>query len=100
MSKRIQSGVSILDELEFPIELGIETLILKVIGFANIEIVGFDPTTIEVEDIVVGVLHASLFMKVDPWLKTNLDVNGQQWSILQSSENSIYFTSFWPFEMS
>jgi hypothetical protein len=66
MNKKIQSKVSTFDELEFLVESGIRIVILRVIGFANIVIVGFDPTTIDVENIAVGVVHAGLFMKVAP----------------------------------
>ncbi len=38
----------------FPIELGTITLILKIIGFATIVIIGFDPTIAKIKDIVVG----------------------------------------------
>jgi len=40
------------------------TIILKVIGFASIIIVRFHPTIVEVEDIVVGIIHVSFFMSL------------------------------------
>jgi hypothetical protein len=98
MSKRIQFGVSTFDEVEFPMKPG--TIILKVTGFASIIIVGFDPTTVEVNDIIVGVIHASFFMETTIWLKTRSDLNGRQQSILQTLETRFFFTSFKPFETS
>ncbi len=44
-------------------ELGTRTITLRVIGFASIIIVGFDPANAEVDDITIGVIHASFFMK-------------------------------------
>jgi hypothetical protein len=63
MNKRIQFSLSIFDEVEFPMELGTRTITLRVIGFASIIIVGFDPANAEVDDITIGVIHASFFMK-------------------------------------
>jgi hypothetical protein len=37
---------------------------LKVIGFVKIIIVGFDPTTVKVGDIAIGVVHVGFLMKV------------------------------------
>ncbi len=44
-------------------ELGTRTIILRVTRFASIIIIGFDPTIAEVDDIKIGVIHASFFMK-------------------------------------
>jgi hypothetical protein len=63
MNKRIQFSLSIFDEVEFPMELGTRTIILRVTRFASIIIIGFDPTIAEVDDIKIGVIHASFFMK-------------------------------------
>jgi hypothetical protein len=40
------------------------TIILKVTRFASIIIVGFHPTIVEVEDIVVGIIHVNFFMSL------------------------------------
>jgi hypothetical protein len=77
MSKRIQYGVFEFDEVTFPIEPNVGTLVLKIMKFANIIVVGFDPTLVEVGDIVVGVLNANYFMKTALWLKTCSDFNGR-----------------------
>jgi hypothetical protein len=82
MRRKIQCGVSTFNEVEFLGELGTRTIVLKVTRFANIIIVRFDPTTLKIGDITIGVVHAGFFMKTAFWLKTNSDVNGQQWSIL------------------
>lgn len=63
MSKQIQSGISTFNEMTFPTKLGTRTLILKIIGFATIVIIGFDPAITEVRDIVVGMVKARFFMK-------------------------------------
>ncbi len=84
MSTRIQFGVFVFDEVEFSIEQGIRTIILRVTRFTykHHNYIGFDPTTTEVGDIAVGVIHVGFFMKVVLWSKICLNVNGQQWSIL------------------
>jgi hypothetical protein len=98
MSKRIQFGVSTFDEVEFLMKPG--TIILKVTRIASIIIIGFDPTTIEVNDIIVGIIHDGFFMEMTIWLKTRSDLNGRQRSILQTLETRFFFTSFKPFETS
>jgi hypothetical protein len=55
MSKRIQSRVFAFDEVEFLAKPGTRTIVLKVIRFAIIIIVKFDPTTEEVGDIAIGI---------------------------------------------
>ncbi len=62
--------------MEFPIEPSTRTIILRVTGFASIIVVGFDPTTIKVNDIIIGVIHVGFFMKVTFSLKTHSDFNG------------------------
>jgi hypothetical protein len=49
---------------------------LKATRFASIIIVGFNPTIVKINDIVVGVIQVGSFMKATIWLKTCLDVNG------------------------
>jgi ABC-type Mn2+/Zn2+ transport system permease subunit len=79
MSRRIQFGVFVFGKMEFLVEQGIGTIILRVIGFTykHHNYVRFDPTTTKVDDIAIGVLHVGFFMKVVIWLKTCSDVNGQ-----------------------
>ncbi len=62
--------------MDFPIDLGTRTIILKATRFASIIIVGFNPTIVKINDIVVGVIQVGSFMKATIWLKTCLDVNG------------------------
>jgi hypothetical protein len=92
MNKRIQCGVSAFDEVEFPTEPGTETIVLKVTNFASIIIVGFDLVSAKVGDIAVGVIHAGFLTKTAFWLKIHSDLNGRQWSILQTSK-TMFFTS-------
>jgi hypothetical protein len=98
MNKRIQSKVSTFNEVEFPTEPS--TIILRVNGFACIIIIRFDPTTTKVNDIIIRVIHVGFFMEATIWLKIRSDLNGQQWSILQTLEIRFFFTSLWPFETS
>lgn len=86
--------------MEFPAKQGTWTIVLKVTRFENIVIVKFDPTIVEVKDIVVKIIRVGFFMNIIHWLKTISDVNGQHWSILQNLETRFYFTRSWPFETS
>jgi hypothetical protein len=45
-------------------------VILRVIGFALLIIVGFNPTIVEVRYIGVGMMHVRFFIKVAILLKT------------------------------
>jgi hypothetical protein len=99
MNRKIQSSVFSFDELEFLVEPCTRTIILALQDL-QASLVEFDLTTTEIRDIAMGVVHASFFMKVAFWLKTNSNVNGRQWYIIQSSKTKFYFTSFWPFETS
>jgi hypothetical protein len=67
--------------------------------FANIIVVGFGPIVVNVGDIHVGMLNAGYFVKASLWLKTCLNSNGRQWSILQTLETRFFFRCSWPFEM-
>lgn len=77
MSRKIQSRFFVFDETTFPAKLNTETLVLKIIGFANIIIVGFDLAVFKVGDIAIGVLNLSYFVKATLWLKTHSDSNGR-----------------------
>jgi hypothetical protein len=61
--------------VDFQVDLGTRTIILKVTRFASIIIARFDPTIVEIDDIAIGVIQASFFMKATLWLKTCLDFN-------------------------
>jgi len=64
-------------EMVFHTKLGTKTSILRIIGFAIIVIVGFDPTNAKVGDIVMGMIQVWFFMNVALWLKTWLDLDGR-----------------------
>lgn len=54
----------------FHTKLGTKTSILRIIGFAIIVIVRFDPRNAKVGDIAMGMIQVGFFMKVALWLKT------------------------------
>ncbi len=54
----------------FHTKLGTKTLILRIIGFAIIVIIGFDPTNAKVGDIVMGMIQVGFFIEVALWLRT------------------------------
>jgi len=62
--------------VEFPTVPNTRTIILRVTGFASIIVVGFDLTTIKINDITIQVIHVGFFMKITLWLKTRSNLNG------------------------
>jgi len=58
--------------VEFSWEPQASLLILRVIRFASLRILGFDPF----EDIAITIIHASFFSKATIWLKTRAGFNG------------------------
>jgi uncharacterized protein YpmS len=57
-------------KMVFHTKLGTKTLILRIIGFAIIVIIGFDPTNAKVGDIVMGMIQVGFFIEVALWLRT------------------------------
>jgi hypothetical protein len=93
MNRRIRFGVSNFDEVEFSWEPQASLLILKIIGFASLRILGFDPFEAKVEDIAITIIHVSFFSKATIWLKTKAGFDGWQWVFIQSNEFHFYFTN-------
>ncbi len=60
------------------------SIILRITRFALIIIIRFDLNVIEVGNMVVGVIHSKLFMKVTLWIKTRIGSNGNKWIIIQT----------------
>jgi hypothetical protein len=56
MSYKIRSKVFEFDEVGFLIELIVESLIIKVIGFTSFKIVRFDPFKVKVKDITINIM--------------------------------------------
>jgi hypothetical protein len=63
MTYKIRSRVFEFYEVGFLIELIVESLIIKVIGFTSLKIVRFDPFKVEVKDIMISIIHATFFSK-------------------------------------
>jgi len=49
--------------VEFSWEPQIGSLILRIIRFASLRILGFDPFEAKVEDITITIIHVSFFFK-------------------------------------
>jgi hypothetical protein len=94
MSYMMQLGMLPFDEISFSKEPNVEVVILRVIGFALLIIVGFDPTIV---NIGVGVMHARFFIKVAILLKTKSKSIYKQWTFIQTKESKL-FTISWPFD--
>ncbi len=58
-----QTRVLAFDEISFPKEFNVRSIIMKITRFALIIIIGFDLNVIEVGNIVVVMIHSKLFMK-------------------------------------
>jgi hypothetical protein len=76
MSQRIQLGISIFDEANFPRGLVVGVVILKITSFAIVRIVGFDLIVAEVRDLVVNIWHLRFCIQVVMWLKTRAQIDG------------------------
>lgn len=97
MSYMMQLRVLPFDEISFSKEPNVGVIILRVIGFALLIIVGFDPTIVEFGDIGVGVMHARFFIKVAILLKTKSKSICKLWTFIQTKESKL-FTISWPFD--
>jgi hypothetical protein len=74
------------------------SLILRIVGFASLKIIGFDPFKAKVGDIAITIIHDDFFSKAAIWLKTRVGFDGRQWVLIQCNESHFYFTSPWPFD--
>ncbi len=70
MSQRIQLGIFVFYEADFPKELMVGVIILRVTSFATVGIVGFDHAIAEVGDLDVNMWHLGFYTQVVVWLKT------------------------------
>ncbi len=76
------NGILSFDEISFPMEPNVGTMVIQIIGFTLEIIIGFDPSIVEVGDLVVGVAQSRFFMKVALWIKTKPWIDGKQWSFV------------------
>jgi hypothetical protein len=70
------------DEEGFSWEPQVGSLILRILGFASLKIIGFDPSKAEVGDIAITITHVGFFSKVAIWLKTKASSNGREWVLI------------------
>jgi hypothetical protein len=68
--------VSGFDETGFSWEPQASFLLLRIIGFASIRTVGFDPSMVIVRDVAIIMIHAGFFSKAVVWLKTHTGSDG------------------------
>ncbi len=55
MSFKIQRGILSFDEISFPREPSVGTMVVQITGFTSIVIIGFDPSIVKVGDLTFGV---------------------------------------------
>jgi len=82
MSCRIQFNILDFDAKRFSWEPQAGSLILRILGFAFLKIIGFDPFKVEVGVIAITIIHVGFFSKVAIWLKTRVGSNGWQWVLI------------------
>ncbi len=70
------------DETGFSWEPQAGFLLLRIIGFASIRTVGFDPSMVIVGDVAIIMIHAGFFSKAAVWLKTQTGSDGRQWVLI------------------
>jgi len=97
MSYMMQLGMLPFDEISFSKEPNVGVVILRIVGFALLIIVGFDPTIVQVGDIGVGMMCARFFIKVAILLKTKSKFVCKQWTFIQTKEFKL-FTISWLFD--
>jgi hypothetical protein len=51
---------------------------------------GFDPHSVVVGDLAIGVMHYGFFMKAIIWIKTSEGLDGRQWTIIQTQETRFF----------
>jgi hypothetical protein len=96
MSFRNQVGILSFDEIFFPKEFNVGTLVIHIIRFTFIIIIGFDPNVVEVQDLAIGITQSKFFMKVGLWIKTRPGTDGRQWSFIQTQQTKLLHYP-WPF---
>jgi hypothetical protein len=84
-------GIQSFGEIAFSKEHNVGSVIIKIIEFASIVMVGFDPRIVEVGDLVIKVMHAGFFIKTMIWIKAREGANGRQWTIIQTRECMFFF---------
>jgi hypothetical protein len=57
MSSKNQSGILSFDEIAFPREPSVGTMVIRITGFTFIIIIGFDRKITKVGNLAIGVVH-------------------------------------------
>jgi hypothetical protein len=65
-------------------------MVIRIIGFTLVIIIKFDPSIVEVGDLIIGVAQSRFFMKVALWIKTILGIDGRQWSLVQTQQTRFF----------
>jgi len=76
MNQRIQSGIFVVYEADFPKEPLVGVIILRVTSFADVRIVDFNLAIAEVGDLDVSMWHLGFCTQVVVWLKTRAQSDG------------------------
>lgn len=96
MNSRKKMGVLFLDDVAFSRGLDVGFVIIKIIGFAFVIIIGFDPRVVEVGDFAIGVMYYGFFMKATIWIKTKEKVDGRKWTFIQTKKTKFFYIVSWP----
>lgn len=85
-----QMGILSLNDVTFSRKSNVGSMIIKITWFACVIISGFDPHSVVVGDLAIGVMHYGFFMKAIIWIKTSEGLDGRQWTIIQTQETRFF----------
>jgi hypothetical protein len=86
-------GILSCDEITFPKETNVGSVIVRIIGFTSLIIIGFDLHVAKVGDLTIGIMHSRFFMKATIWIKIRvyeMEGSGQSFR----SKKPGFFTPF------
>lgn len=72
MTLKNQMGILSCDDITFPKELNVGSMIITIIGFTSLIIIRFDSHVVEVGDLAIGIMHSRFFMKGAIWIETKV----------------------------
>ncbi len=71
------------------------SLIFHIVGFANLQIMGFDPREERPRDLIICITLFAFFIWVEVWLMTFVD--DYSWAFINSQNSRFFYTLGWPY---
>jgi hypothetical protein len=90
-------GILSCDEITFPKEPNVGSVIVRITGFTSLIIIGFDLHVAEVGDLAIGIMHSRFFMKATIWIKTRVyEMEGSGQSFRSKKPSFLHhFVALW-----